>query len=340
MNSLQRIVATVKFQPADKIPVIAQIFGHAATLAGIPLNDYLRDGATLAKCQLGALKRYGYDAVFSVMDVNVETEALGSVLRYRGNQYPTVERYAFSAQSYHEMPNIPDPKRDGRMPEMLKAIGILKRELGNETLIVGCVLGPLTLATQLIGMEKALYLAIDDPQGFEQILDFAADVIIRYGTEQISYGAHLPVVFDPAASPAVIPPQFFREYELPRLKKVFLALTAAGSLANWLHIAGPAAPIIPYFSSAGVNIANFDYSVSAQEMAALHPPLCFDGNIKSLDFVEGSPEDIGSQATSLLRIFSGRGGYILSSGCEIPPESRPENIAALVAAVRGDSANV
>jgi uroporphyrinogen decarboxylase len=68
--------------------------------------------------------------------------------------------------------------------------------------------------------------------------------------------------------------------------------------------------------------------------------MCFDGNIKSLDFVDGTPEDISLQAESLLRIFSGRGGYILSSGCEIPPESRPENIAALVAAVRGDSANV
>lgn len=78
MNSLERISATLKFQDADRVPVIAQVFGHAAALAGIPLDEYVRDGETLAHCQLKALKHYGYDAVFSVMDVNVETEGIGS----------------------------------------------------------------------------------------------------------------------------------------------------------------------------------------------------------------------------------------------------------------------
>ncbi|MGA2224726.1 MAG: uroporphyrinogen decarboxylase family protein [Syntrophobacteraceae bacterium] len=33
-------------------------------------------------------------------------------------------------------------------------------------------------------------------------------------------------------------------------------------------------------------------------------------------------------------MFSTRGGFILSSGCEIPPGSKPENVAALVCAAR------
>ncbi len=82
MNSLERVSAAVNFRQTDRVPVIAQVFGHAATLSGVPVSDYVRDGGTLAKCQLQALKRYGYDAVFSVMDVSVETEAAGSVLRY------------------------------------------------------------------------------------------------------------------------------------------------------------------------------------------------------------------------------------------------------------------
>ena len=99
MNSLERIAAAVAFQTTDRVPVIAQVFGHAATLAGVALDDYVQDGEVLAGCQLAAWKRYGYDAVFSVMDVNVETEACGSVLRYRKNQYPVIERYALSPES-------------------------------------------------------------------------------------------------------------------------------------------------------------------------------------------------------------------------------------------------
>jgi uroporphyrinogen decarboxylase len=334
MNSLERVIAAVKFKETDRTPVIAQVFGHAAALTGISLDDYVRDGVTLADCQLKALKRYGYDAVFSVMDVNVETEAVGSVLRYRKNQYPVIERYALSQKSDWNALPIPDPQRAGRMPEMLKALGILRRELGNDVLVVGCVTGPLTLATQLLGMEQALYLSIDETPRFEQLMDFSTEVIIRFGLAQLEAGAHLPIVFDPSASPAVFPPKFFREFELPRVQRVLQAFVGAGAVANWLHIAGPAGPILPYYPKAGVNIANIDYYVSAAEAKDILPDTCLDGNIKSVAFVEGSPAEIEIEARGLLRDFRNRGGFILSSGCEIPPESAPENIGAMVDAAR------
>jgi uroporphyrinogen decarboxylase len=334
MNRLQRVEAAVRFQNPDRVPVIAQVFGHAATLAGVSVDDYVRDGETLARCQLQALDHYGYDAVFSVMDVSVEAEAVGSVLQYRRNQYPAIKQYALSPRTDCGTLPLPDPLQAGRMPEMLKSLGILRRELGDEVLIVGCVMGPLTLATQLLGLETALYLAVDDTPRFEQVLDFATEVVIRFGRAQLQAGAHLPVVFDPSASPAVIPPQFFREFEQPRLTRVFRALSEAGAAAGWLHIAGPVSPILSGYPKAGVNIANFDYCVSAAEAGRQLPTTCLDGNIKPLAFVEATPAEVEAEARQLLSDFRDRGGFILSSGCEIPPESRPENVAALVQAAR------
>ena len=334
MNSLERIAATIRFEHADRVPVIAQVFGHAATLAGVSVDEYVRDGETLARCQLKALHHYDYDAVFSVMDVNVEAEALGSTLRYSGSQYPVIERYALSESVDLNTLSLPDPNRAGRMPEMLKALSILRRELGNEVLIVGCVLGPFTLTTQLLGIEKALYLAADDFPRLERLMDFAAEVIIGFGLAQLRAGAHLPIVFDPSSSPAVIPPKFFRELVLPRLQRVFRAFEEARAVANWLHIAGPVRHILPYYPKAGVHIANFDYCVSAAEVGDQLPATCIDGNIKSISFVEGSSEEIASEAMGLLSFFRDRGGFILSSGCEIPPESMTENVAAMVKAAR------
>jgi uroporphyrinogen decarboxylase len=264
------------------------------------------------------------------MDVNVETEAAGSVLRYPRNQYPVIERHALSQEADWGGLAVPDPKQAGRMPEMLKALALLRHELGDEVLVVGCILGPFTLATQLLGLERTLYLAIDDPPQLERLMDFATDVVIRFGQAQLQAGAHLPMVFDPSASPAVVPPNFFREFELPRLQRVFQALSQAGAAANWLHIAGPAAPILPYYAKAGVHIANFDYMVSAAEAMSRLPVTCLDGNIKSLLFVEGSPTEVEMEAVNLLRAFRNRRGFILSSGCEIPPEAKPETVAALV----------
>ena len=192
----------------------------------------------------------------------------------------------------------------------------------------------MTLATQLLGIEKALYLAVDDPEGFERVLDFATDLVIRFGIAQVEAGAHLPIVFEPSGSPAVVPPQFFRELVAPRLTRLFSALKQAGAAFNWLHIAGPTAAILPFYPGLGVDIANFDYEVDPLAAQKALPHTCLDGNLKSLAFVTGSPTEIGQQSRELLGLFGPRRGFILSSGCEIPPEAKPENVAAMVAAVR------
>jgi len=334
MNSIERIKATVNFKASDRVPVIAQVFGHAAIIADVALSDYLQNGELLARCQIKALEHYGYDAVFALMDVNVETEAVGSVLTYRTTNYPIVKSYALSQCSKLDSLSIPDPYKAGRMPELLKAATILRNEIGDDVLVVGCVLGPMTLAIQLFGIEKALYLAIDNPESFTRLLDFSEEVVIRFGKEQIEAGAHLPIVFDPSASPAVIPHQFFREFELPRLKNVFTSFKQAGAIANWLHIAGPTDSILDLYPKAGVDIANFDFCVDPLDAQRALPQTCLDGNIKPLSFVDAASEEISAESSRLLSLFADRRGFILSSGCEIPPESKPENVTAMVSSVR------
>jgi uroporphyrinogen decarboxylase len=334
MNSKERVTAAVAFEPTDRTPVIAQVFGHAAVLAGVPLRDYVCDGELLAHCQLQALEHYRYDAIFAVMDTCVETEAMGSMLTYRADRYPAVDRYTLTQDAALETLRIPEVTRDGRMPELLKSIRLLRKEVEDTVLVVGCVVGPMTLATQLMGLENALYTAADDPDRFTRILDVAADVVIRFGTAQIDCGAHLPVVFDPSSSPDVIPPAFYREFVVPRLQNVMAAFKQAGALANWLHTAGPVEPILPFYTSIGVDIANFDFCVNPCDAIQALPQTCLDGNIKPLAFVMDSPEMISAQSKELITSFSDRGGFILSSGCEIPPESNPESIAAMVQAVQ------
>jgi uroporphyrinogen decarboxylase len=189
---------------------------------------------------------------------------------------------------------------------------------------------------QLLGAEKTLYMATDQPEEFIRLLDFATEVSICFGTAQIEAGAHLPLVFDPFSSTDVVPPAFFREFELPRLSRVFAAFKGAGALANWLHIAGPVAPILPYYAEARVDIANFDYGVDPLAAQKALPHIALDGNIKSFAFIDATPDCIAAEAARLMQHFGERGGFILSSGCEIPPEAKQENVAALVSATRSE----
>ncbi len=334
MNSLERIVAAVRFERPDRVPVVAQVFGHAATLAGVALGDYVRDGATLARCQLAALEYYDYDAVFALMDANVEAEALGCGITYRPQNYPFVHHHVLADGADPDRLSLPDPQRDGRMPELLRAARLLRETLADRMLIVGCVLGPMTLASQLLGIEAALYLAADQPERLGAVLDLATEVAIRFGSAQLEAGVHLPIVFDPTASPEVLPPALYHELLLSRHTRLFAALKQAGSAVNWLHIAGTSTPILPAYVQAGVELANFDFCVDPLAAQRLLPQICLDGNIKPLAFVEAPPALISAEATRLLGLFAERGGFILSSGCEIPPEAQPANISAMVLAAR------
>jgi uroporphyrinogen decarboxylase len=120
----------------------------------------------------------------------------------------------------------------------------------------------------------------------------------------------------------------------PDLRSLFSAFAGAGAVGNWLHVAGRTAAILPHYAALGATIGNFDYCVDAPDLLARldGARLCLDGNIKPLSFVTDRPEDIEQEAIGLLRLFDARGGYILSSGCEIPPEAREANVAAMVRA--------
>ncbi len=334
MNSLERVMAAINFQETDRTPIIAPVFGHAAHLANISMDRYLQDGELLAKCQIQALEHYNYDAVFALMDVNVETEAMGSVLQYEHNTYAGIKNYAISSPSDIFNLSLPDFTRAGRIPELLQAASILRQEVGHNTLVVGVALGPLNLACQLMGMEKTLYLAVDEPEIFTQLLDFCTEFCISFGVAQINAGVHLPILFDVSASSEVIPPQFFREFELPRLKKIFRAFKAAGASANWLFITGNIDPILPYYAEADVDIANFDYCVTPETIKKSLPGICVNGNIKPILFEYGDPGEISAISADLLEQFSKRRGFILCAGCEIPLQAKPENIKAMVESVK------
>ncbi len=339
MNSIERIINTVNFKKCDRVPVSSQIGGHSAILSGYKLIEYVKSGEIAAKSQINALKYYGYDTVFAIFDTCVETEAVGSTISYKENIYPCVSKYILNKQSNFDNLKLPDPYSDGRMPEILKCIKILKKEIGDKTVVVGTVIGPITIATQLIGLEEMLYLAIDFPNKFEKLIKYATQIAIDFSLAQLKQGAHVILIFDPSASQTVIPPQFYREFVLPRHKELFLKIKNAGSIANWVHSAGKIDDIMSYYKEAGITIANFDWEMSPQMMKEKLPDICVDGNLKPLDFVNSTPKIIFEESKKLLKIFEKRGGFILSNGCEIPPEAKPENIKAMVDAVKKKNFN-
>lgn len=330
MNSLQRVLATAALERPDRPAVAPQLFGFTAHQLGVALGRYVREGATLARCQLKARERFGTDMLFAISDVNVETEAAGSELAYRDNDYPSVGEFALQAADGVSGLDIPVPERDGRMPEILTAIRTMRASVHDTCPVVGCVLGPMTLAGQLIGPENALFLSHDDPAAFETLLRRSSAIVREYGAAQVKAGAHVVLIFDPSASPTVFPKNAFIRYEQTLLDDIFASLGKAGAPLRWLHIAGPTGPIMEHIREIGVRILSIDQSITIDEVQEHLPRACVVGNINCMGLLQEPPSLVKADCDRLLEEYSQRGGLILSSACEVPPLTPSANIMAMV----------
>ncbi|MCP4367338.1 MAG: uroporphyrinogen decarboxylase [Deltaproteobacteria bacterium] len=334
MKSIDRIKSTISFERTDRVPVFSHIYGFASRINHIQLKDYLNSGELLAFCQLETWKRFGYDAVAAFADNSLEAEALGSKISYSDDGYPHIDEYRLNNIHDWKYLSIPDPEKDGRMPVIIEACRILKDEVGEETAVVGTLQGPMTLAGQLLGIEKLIYCIMDYPEEFWNLLDFTTRVMIIFGKALINAGAHVIHIFDPSSSCSVINRAVFSEYILPHLKQALKEYKDSGNPICWLNITGQTEPILDLFPETGADLFNIDYLVPISVAMEKLPHHCINGNIKPFNFISCEAKDIRREARDLLKETQFRKGFILSPGCEVPLESKINNIEAMMKAVK------
>lgn len=334
MNSLERVLACLRFDQVDRTPCIPLVLGYAARLSGVSVPSYVSEGLVMAECQLRVLAEFGHDAVFAYGDNSLEAEAIGAKLHYPENNYPVVRTPCLENLRGVDRLVVPNPLKTGRMPQIVEACRILRREVKEKTVVVGIVLGPLTIAGQIMGLEKLLFSLIDDPKGVKAVLDFTTEVAVAYGLAMLNAGIHIPMIYDPDASCSLITEKIFVEFEAALLKRIFAVYKRAGALACWLQITGKTQAILPYFRDIGADLATVDFLVSMQAAFDLCPDLTLLGNIKPYSLVNLQPAEVKALGTQLKDLANGRGGFILSSGGEVPLEAKGVNIRALTEAVR------
>jgi len=99
-------------------------------------------------------------------------------------------------------------------------------------------------------------------------------------------------------------------------------------------VCGQTTPILELMCDTGAQILEVDHPVdlaSAKELVGHR--VCLQGNINPADPIfTGTPEAVDKAAEQCIAQAAAGGGFILSSGCEIPPQAPIANIEALVKA--------
>jgi uroporphyrinogen decarboxylase len=341
MHPVERLRRTLARQPVDRVPVGPYLANWTATLAGLPLSTYCTDGRRMAEVQLAAWERVGQDIIFPDADNYYLAEGFGCVTRLEPDNFPSLERPALERPEQAFDLEVPDPERDGRMPVYLEATRRIAQQAGGEAAIRVPGTGPFAVAAYLLGVQEFLMtigliehdVDLTHAAAIEHMLDLAAAAVTRFGLAQLRAGANLLQCGDSLASASMISPRTFRRFVLPRHQRIFAAWKAAGAMTV-LHVCGNNTPLLELLAETGADIVAIDSAVDlAVAKARIGDRVTLIGNLDPVQVVmQGSPEQVEAAARACLAAASPGGGYVLGTGCEVPPGSPLENVRAIIRA--------
>lgn len=338
LSPFDRVRSALTFQEVDRPPVMPEIFALAATMMGETPRNYVRSGKVLAECQIEAQKRVGYDVLFAAADLCVEPEALGCGVEYPEDNYPHVKEPVLRGHADLKKLSVPSVAGAGRMPEVLSAVRILKREAAGNIPVAAAVCGPMTLASRIMDIEKMLYMIVDEPARFRDILGFCAEVSTVWTRALAAEGADIILMVDPSSSPSVLPSKIFREFSEAPVRSIFGRLkTEFPDILTWYSVAGPLQNNHAIMSRTGADITTVDYVVPIETAMEYSGMTVINGNIRPLLFLDAGPQDLYREARRLFSATRTWERFILGSGCEVPLYSNPENLRALIRAATDEA---
>jgi [methyl-Co(III) methanol-specific corrinoid protein]:coenzyme M methyltransferase len=176
MNSKERVLRTLEGETPDRIPCFSgmgNVTIHGLDEAGIRFAESHIDPKKMATAAAATYKLFGFECAVVPFDLGVEAEALGCEMNFYDDGskrilYPTVKTKILK---FGEELNIPANLAErGRLPVLKEAIRLLKEELGEDVAIGSYVLGPYTLAGQIMDLNELLKNSFKKPDEVDKIL--------------------------------------------------------------------------------------------------------------------------------------------------------------------------
>lgn len=333
MTSRELVLNLFNKRPIDRMPCFSGM--GCVTVAGmqklgIKFSEVHFDAKKMAALAATTPEMYGFDSAVVPFDVGVEAELLGAKLNpYEDSEellYPTLRDKV--AKTVDDLKIPADLADQGRVPVVTRAISLLKERFGDKVAIGTYVLGPFTLAGQAMDLNDFLKMSAKDPAGTSRILDVLGNLITRLAHIYKDAGADYITVREMGASSGMVSPRTFANVVKPHLIRVL------GQMPRpvVLHICGKNASIIGHMAECGADALSVDHKndIAATRAEIGYEPVLL-GNLDGYNvLVFGSVEVVRQAVKDCIQ----KGISAVWPGCDIWPTAPPENMTALVEAVR------
>lgn len=300
-----------------------------ARLAGV----CVRDMVTRADAQVAAVTalhaRYPMRVVLSAMDLSAEAEAFGCAVHLTDNEVPTVLGRRVQTRAEAEALALPAPGAN-RTAVYLETVRRL-RQLPGQPAVLGGMIGPFSLAARLFGVSELLGLTLEDPDLTHLLVTKAATFLTAYATAFRAAGADGVVMAEPTAG--LLSPRALGEFSSAYVSRIVAAVDAP-DFTLILHNCAARLMHLPQVLASGARAYHFGAPMDLPAALRQVPAgtlVC--GNLDPAKvFVQSTPEQVRAATQALRDATAGRPNHVLSSGCDIPPQTPLANLDAFFAA--------
>ncbi len=335
MTSRERVLKLFAGEKVDRLPCFSGM-GNVTT-EGLKKYGYkfaaLHSNAKMMSDAAASTYRlFGFECGVVPFDLCVEAEALGCEINVYAHLedilYPTIKKKLIHNEDEMDIVIPSDIANRGRVPLMKETIGVIKADIGNEVAIGTYVLGPFTLAGQIMELNDLLKLSFKKPDKVSKLLNTLADVIILVAKEYEKAGADYITVREMGATSDVLSPRVFKNLILPHLKKIFAEL----NVDSVLHICGKTNDIAAFMLESGAKAISVDQKNDiAETRKKIGKDALLFGNYDPYNIlVAGTTEKV----RETIRKCIDEGVSAVWPGCDIWPTVPPDNIKAMMDEVK------
>lgn len=266
-------------------------------------------------------------AIMGFMDLSVEAEAFGANIRFSEDEVPTV--VGSIVKSEEDVINLKVPKVGAKRTQIyLDAMKKAKQEIKDCPVFAGCI-GPFSLAGRLLGVSEAMISCYDEPEMVHLVLKKATEFLINYLQAYKDLGIDGVFMAEPLAG--ILSPNLCDEFSSRYVKEIVSALDDDSFLVAYHNCGNNTLKMVDTILSTGCRLYHFGNAISIEQMLKLMPKdVMVMGNIDPVSLKDASKEDVIAATNALLEAVGDVDNFVISSGCDIPPFAKWENIDAFM----------
>jgi [methyl-Co(III) methanol-specific corrinoid protein]:coenzyme M methyltransferase len=282
----------------------------------------------MARLAAAAHTVLGFDAVRVPFCQTMEAEALGCTLKPGGKEgIPGIE--PISPHTIDDTPVFPeDFLSRGRIPQLLAAVALLKKEVGARVPVVAGIQGAFSIAGALLETVNLLKISFKTPEKMHPFLDVAEKAGTALAKALVDAGADIIACEDMASSPALLTPGTYRDVVLDYQRRQFSQI----DVPRILHICGKVDLIVEWMGATGADILSIEPKASARLARERCGPdvILMGGADTATTLFLADPETVRRECRRLVA----EGIQILAPGCAVAPGTPLANLLAMAAVAR------